>query len=71
MPKNKKKTVKKQPVQQKPCDSCRLQLKQKLGRQSITFKPGEKSIYTKVQEWIDEEFSSRQTSQLITSDQGL
>ena len=54
---------------QKPCNSCSLQLK--LGRQSIVFTPGDKSIYTKVQEWINEELLSRQTSELSISDQGL
>ena len=58
---------------QKPCDSCSLQLKLKLGKQSITFTPGEKSIYTKAQEWINDELTRqllKQMSQLSTSDQG-
>ena len=54
---------------QKPCNSCSLQLK--LGRQSIAFTPGDKSIYTKAQEWINEELLLRQRSELSTSDQGL
>ena len=54
---------------QKPCNSCTLHLK--LGRQSIAFTPGDKSIYTKAQEWINEELLLRQTSELSMSDQGL
>ena len=54
---------------QKPCNSCTLHLK--LGRQSIAFTPGDKSIYTKAQEWINEELLLRQTSELSTSDEGL
>ena len=54
---------------QKLCNSCTLNLK--LGQQSIAFTPGDKSIYTKAQEWINEELLLRQTSELSTSDQGL